>query len=139
MIVTLRGIPEFMRETETPIPLEPDDPRIEQAVKAAVVKRGKDGLYHAESPSVECYCSEGKSRAEAIAEMREDLRWLISDPVSVEFRAYGRKFVAEARAAREGGFWATVLALKGTATQGETMDELKYMLIDMAKLYIEEA
>lgn len=138
VIVAVRGVPDFVVSEEEPKPLDPHDPRIDAIVGKASVRRGKDGLYHAESPEVDCYYSDGKTRSEALAEMREDLRFLISDPVKVKFFAYGKPYVAEARPAREGGFWATVPALDGAATQGDTMDELKYMLIDMAKLCIEE-
>ena len=138
VIVTVRGLPDFVSNEEEPQPLDPSDPRIEAAVKCATVKRGKDGIYHAETPALDYYYSDGKTRAEALSEMREDLRFLISDPVKVKYVAYSKSYTADARPCREGGFWATVPALDGAATEGKTMDELKYMLIDMTKLYTEE-
>ncbi|MCQ2395561.1 MAG: type II toxin-antitoxin system HicB family antitoxin [Kiritimatiellae bacterium] len=138
VIVKVRGIPDFVSNEDEPQPMDPFDPRIEAAIKQATVKRGKDGLYHAETPAADGYWSDGKTRADALADLRDNLRYLISDPVKVKFFAYSKQYTAEARPTREGGFWATVPALDGASTQGDTMDELKYMLIDLAKIYTEE-
>lgn len=138
VIVTIRGVPDFVSCEEEPQPLDASDPRIEEAIGRATVKRGKDGDYHATTPAVDCYSADGKTRSKALSEMREDLRYLIANPVKVKFCAYSKRYTAEARPCREGGFWATVPELGGAATEGKTMDELKYMLIDLAKLYTEE-
>lgn len=138
VIVTVRGVPDFLSNEDEPQPLDPLDSRIDAAIEQATVKRGKDGLYHAETPAADGYWSDGKTRTAALADLRENLRYLISDPVKVRFFAYGKQYTAEARPAREGGFWATVPALDGACTQGDTMDELKYMLIDLAKICTEE-
>ena len=139
VIVSVRGVPGFVADVETPKPLDADDARLDDAMARATVRRVKPGLYHAETTVLDDYWAEGGTRAAALADLRDNLRYLISDPVAVEYTAYGRKFTAEARPAREGGFWAVVPALDGASTCGDTMDELKYMLIDMTKLHIEEA
>ncbi len=139
VIVSVRGVPDFVAPAETPKPLDAADWRIGDALARATVRRVKPGLYRAETPAADDYWAEGATRAAALADLRDNLRYLISDPVAVEYTAYGRKFTAEARPAKEGGFWAVVPALDGASTQGDTMDELKYMLIDMTKLIIEEA
>ena len=139
VIVSVRGVPDFVADVEAPQPLDAADARIGDAIARATVKRVKPGLYHAETPAADDYRAEGKTRAAALADLRDNLRYLISDPVEVKYTAYGRRFTAEARPAKGGGFWAVVPALDGASTCGDTMDELKYMLIDMTKLYLEEA
>ena len=67
----------------------------------------------------------------------EDLRWLNLKPVEVKYTANGKPFVAEARPAREGGFWAVVPSLGGVSTCADTMDELKLMLVDMTELVLD--
>lgn len=119
---------------EDPKPMPVDDPRLDAALATATVRRSKAGAFIAETPDMD---AEGKTKAAALANLREALRYLISDPVKVKYCAYGRPLVAEARPAREGGFWAVVPSLGGASTQGDTMDDLKYMLIDMTKLMIE--
>jgi len=122
---------------EEPQPLSSDDPRIEAAVSAARVKRVKTGVYQAETPALDGYWSEGKTRSAALADLRDNLRYLISEPAKVRYSVGGRRYLAEARPCREGGFWATVPKLGGAATQGDTMDELREMLVDMTQGLVE--
>jgi len=139
VIVTVRGVPDFISTVDAPLPMDANDSRISEAISAATVRRVKTGVYQATTPAVDYYYSEGKTRSAALADMREDLRYLISEPVKLRYTAYGKSYVADVRPAREGGYWAVVPSLGGASTQGDTMDELKYMLIDMTKLYIEES
>jgi len=139
VIVTVRGVPDFICTVDAPVPMDASDERLSAAISAATVRRVKPGVYRATTPAADGYYSEGRSKSAALSDMREDLRYLISDPVKLRYTAYGKTYVADARPAREGGYWAVVPSLGGVSTQGETMDELKYMLIDMTKLYLEES
>ena len=133
-IVNFRGVPDIVADVEPPQPMSADDPRLDAALAAATVRRSKSGGFIAEAHDMD---AEGKTKAAALANLREELRYVISDPVKVKYCAYGKPFVAEARPSREGGFWAVVPSLGGASTCGDTMDDLKYMLIDMTKLLIE--
>ena len=128
------GIPDILANVEEPRPMAADDPRLDAALATATVRRLKAGAFIAETPDMD---AEGKTKAAALANLREELRYVISDPVKVKYCAYGKSFVAEARPGRDGGFWAVVPSLGGASTCGDTMDDLKYMLIDMTKLMIE--
>ena len=133
-IVNFRGIPDIVANVEEPRPMAADDPRLDAALATAIVRRSEVGTFIAETPDMD---AEGKTKAAALANLREELRYAISDPVKVKYCVYGKSFVAEARPGRDGGFWAVVPSLGGASTCGDTMDDLKYMLIDMTKLMIE--
>ncbi len=133
-IVNFRGIPDILANVEEPRPMAADDPRLDAALATATVRRSEAGTFIAAIPDMD---AEGKTKAAALANLREELRYVISDPVKVKYFAYGKSFVAEVRPGRDGGFWAVVPSLGGASTCGDTMDDLKYMLIDMTKLMIE--
>jgi len=46
------------------------------------------GLYRAESSLSDLYYDEGSTKAKALAELREDLRYLVYDPVKARYTDY---------------------------------------------------
>ncbi len=120
-----------------PTPFDTLDFRVASAIASATVRKLPDGTYRAETPSIPSFYSEGSSRREALAELREDARWLLADPIRFTFVAKGKEYVAEVLAERHGGYSATVPELPGCCTCGDTMDELRKYLVEAAEGWLD--
>ena len=118
-------------------PFDALDYRVEKAMDEATVRRLPDGTYRATTPAIDCFYDDGPTRKAALAELREDARWLLADPVRVEFTAGGRILVAEVLAERFGGYSATVPELPGCCTCGDTMEEVRANLVEAASGWLE--
>lgn len=123
---------------KSPTPLDPDAPRVNRFIKKAAITRNDNGSFRAtvDIPIFGSYYSDARTRTKALANLREELRYILASPVKVRFYAYSRPFTANAYPAHEGGYWATCKE-NGGSTEGSSMDELVYMLIDMTRALIE--
>ena len=120
-----------------PTPFDTLDFRVSSAIASATVRKLPNGTYRAETPVIPSFYSEGASRREALAELREDARWLLADPIRLTFVAKGNEYVAEVLAERHGGYSATVPELPGCCTCGDTMDELRGYLVVAAEGWLD--
>lgn len=120
-----------------PTPFDTLDFRVASAIASASVRKLSDGSYRAETPAIPNFYSEGSSRRAALAELREDARWLLADPIRLSFVANGKEYVAEVLAERHGGYSATVPELPGCCTCGDTMDELRGYLVEAAEGWLD--
>ena len=118
-------------------PFDVLDYRVARAMDEATVQRLPDGTYRASTPSLDLFYDDGPTRKAALAELREDARWLLADPVRVQFAANGRTLVAEVLAERHGGYSATVPELPGCCTCGDTMEEVRANLVEAAECWLE--
>ena len=118
-------------------PFDALDQRVAEAMAKATVHKLADGTYRAETPSIDCFYSDGATRAEALSELREDARWLLADPVRMAFSVKGREYVAEIKAERHGGYSASVPELPGCFTCADTMDEIRGYLVEAAQAWLD--
>ena len=118
-------------------PFDALDYRVERAMSEATVRRLPDGTYRATTPAIDAFYDDAPTRKAALAELREDARWLLADPVRVEFTADGRTLVAEVLAERYGGYSATVPELPGCCTCGDTMEDIRVNLVEAATGWLE--
>ena len=118
-------------------PFDALDYRVAKAMDEATVRRLPDGTYRATTPAIEFFYDDGPTRKAALEELREDARWLLADPVRVEFVANGRTLIAEVLAERHGGYSATVPELPGCCTCGETMEETRSNLVEAAEGWLD--
>lgn len=113
------------------------DFRVAKAMSEASVRRLPDGKYRATTPSLDHFYDDGPTRKAALAELHEDARWLLADPVRITFTAKGRDLVAEVLAERFGGYSASVPELPGCCTCGDTMEEVRAYLVEAAEGWLE--
>lgn len=121
-----------------PSPFDALDYRIRQAMDEAVVRRMSDGTYRASTPCLDPLYSEASTRKDALADLWENCRWLLADPVRISFEAKGRVYTAEVLAERYGGYSVTVPEIPGCITCGETMEEVRRNVVEAAELMLEE-
>ena len=133
IVVTSRTKPDFICRDEVPVPLDAHDSRIERALSSAEVTVNADGTFSAVCRMKDGLEANGKTRKAALAELREELRYLIGKPVKMRYSVRGRRFAADVRPCRTGGFWAIVPSIGGVSTYGDTMDQTRDMLIDLTK------
>lgn len=117
-------------------PYDALETRIRKAMDEAVVARRSDGLYRASTPRLDPVYAVGTTRKEALSELWEECRWLLSDPVRISISACGRSFVAEFLAERRGGYSVSVPSLPGCYTCGQTMDEARAMTSEAIEGYL---
>jgi len=117
-------------------PYDALDLRIREAMDAAVVRRMKDGVYRASTPCLDPLYVDGSTRRAALAELWEECRWLLADPVRISFVAFGTEYVAEVLAERRGGYSVSVPELPGCLTCGETMDEVRKNVVEAAECWL---
>ena len=103
----------------------------------AKVTRQSNGTFRASTPSLDPLYVEGATRRAALAELWEEARWLLADPVKIGFEAGGRTLTANVLAERRGGYSVSVPELPGCFTCGETMDEVRKNIVEAAELYLE--